>query len=82
MAYHILTRFPEKKDNIDLLMTQDPEFLALCEDYDACVNALQYWAGSKMPKAKIRVNEYRMLIQELQDEISQALEAPKPRRLD
>ena len=70
---HIRERFPDKKHSIDLLMTEDPEFLALCEDYDICVDAVRYWAKSKDPEAETRVNEYRALIQELEDEINQAL---------
>ena len=79
---HIRERFPDKKHSIDLLMAEDPEFLALCEDYDACVEALRYWAKSKEPETKIRVNEYRALVRELHEEIAQALEALEPRRLD
>ena len=59
-------------------MTKDPDFLALCEDHDACVNALHYWAKSKAPEAKIRVNEYRTLVRELQEEIMQAIVVKKP----
>ena len=63
-------------------MAEDPEFFALCEDYDVCVDALRYWSDSKEPEAKTRVNEYRVLVRELQEEITQALVAMKPRRLD
>ena len=79
---HIQDRFPDKKHSIDLLMAQDPEFLTLCEDHDACVDALRYRAKSNAPEAETRRNEYRALVRELQDEIAQALEALKPRRLD
>jgi hypothetical protein len=82
MAYHIRECFPDKKHTIDLLMAKDPEFLTLCEDYDACVDALRYWAKSKQPEAEIRVNEYRILVRELQQEISQALLAMESGRLD
>ena len=58
-------------------MAEDPEFLSLCEDYDACVDAFRYWTKSKETEAKTRVNEYRALIQELEDEINQALVALK-----
>ena len=81
-AYHIRKRLPDKKYSIDLLMAEDPEFGALCEDYDACVDALRYWAKSKEPEAKTRIDEYRVLVQELQEEVSQILVALKPRRLD
>ena len=63
-------------------MAKDPEFFALCEDYDTCVNALQYWANSKGPEAEIRVNEYRVIARELEEEVVEALMALKPRQLD
>ena len=79
---HIRERFSDKTHVIDLLVTEDPEFRAICEDYDACINALRYWIKSKEPEAEIRVKEYRALVRELQEEITQALVALKPRRLD
>jgi hypothetical protein len=81
-ARHIRERFPDKNHSIDLLMAEDPEFPDLCEDYDACVNALRYWAKSKEPEANTRVDEYHTLVRELEEEITQALEALKSRRLD
>ena len=59
-------------------MAEDPEFLALCEDYDACIEALQYYAKSKEPEAETRVNEYRTLVQELEEEIIQFLWMVRP----
>ena len=73
MTRHIRERFPDKTHTIDLLVAKDPEFLDLCEDHDACVDALRYWAKSKEPEAETRVNEYRALVRELQEEITQAL---------
>jgi hypothetical protein len=81
-ASHIKERFPDKTHTINLLAAEDPEFLSLCEDYDACVNALRYWARSEKPEADTRVQEYHTLIRELQEEITQALAALEPRRLD
>ena len=54
-------------------MAKDPEFFVLCEDYDACVDALRYWAKSEAPEAKTRVNEYRAFVRDLEEEITQAL---------
>ena len=79
---YIRERLPDKKHSIDLLAAEDPEFLSLCEDYEACVNALRYWARSEKPEADTRVQEYHTLIRELQEEITQALAALEPRRLD
>ena len=82
MARHIRERFPDKKHSIDLLMAKDPEFLNLCEDHDACVDALRYWAKSEKPEAETRVDEYRTLVRELRQEINQALATLEPRPLD
>jgi len=82
MAHHIRERFPDKKHSIDFLMANDPEFLDLCQDHDACVDALRYWAKSEEPEAANRANEYHTLVRELQEEITQALAALEPRRLD
>jgi uncharacterized protein YdcH (DUF465 family) len=82
MTRHIRERFPDKTHTIDLLKAKDPEFLTLCEDFDACVDALRYWAKSEKSEAETRVDEYRTLVRELQEEISQALEALEPRRSD
>ena len=79
-SHHIQERFPDKKHSIELLMVEDSEFLAMCEDYDACVNALRYWSESKEPEARARVREYRVLVQELQKEIAQVLEALDTKR--
>jgi hypothetical protein len=79
---HILEKFREDSHTIAHLIEEDGEFHALCEDYEVCVEALRYWAKSKEPEAETRVNEYRTLIKELEEEITQALAALEPRRLD
>jgi hypothetical protein len=65
----ILERFPEKIQALTLLMAEDPEFLSVCEDYDACIEALRYWARSDAPEAAARINEYNTLVRELEEEI-------------
>ena len=70
---HIRERFPDKCPIIDLLMVENPEFVALSEDYDTCVTALRYWAGSNAPESESRVIEYHTLIKELEGDISQYL---------
>ena len=72
---HIREQFPEKIAAIDLLLAEDPEFFSLCEDHDDCVDALRHWAASKEPEGATRVSEYRVLIEELRDEIVQILRA-------
>ena len=79
---HIRERLKDKSHIMDLLMAEDPEFLTLCEDFDACVKALRYWTESKAPEAEVRVNEYSTLVRELQEEITQAIIALEQQRLD
>ena len=74
---HVLEQFAEMKDSIQLLIKEDPEFLNLCEDYDTCVEALQHWEQAQEPEAKTRVNEYRALCKELEEEIRAELEPPR-----
>ena len=74
---HIRERFHDCDHIFDVLMAEDPEFRDLCEDHDACVDALGYWSKSKAPEARTRVNEYRNLVQELENEIYQTLSAKK-----
>jgi hypothetical protein len=56
-------------------MGEDPEFLAVCEDYDACIEALRYWDRSNEPEAETRVTEYHALVEELEKEIVEAVAA-------
>ena len=72
---NILNRFPEKIHALTLLMAEDPEFLAVCEDYDACIEALRYWVQSSEPEAATRINEYNTLVRELEEEIVQVVAA-------
>ena len=65
--------FPDKGHRIDFLIENDPDFLIMCEDYDACVNALGYWARSTEPEAESRISEYSILIEQLEEEIYKSL---------
>lgn len=79
---HIRERLPRHKVSIDLLAGKDSGFSTLCDDYDACVDALRYWQGSEEPGANTRVREYRDLIAVLYEEITEVLEQCKKRRPD
>ena len=76
-THHIMERFPNETHNLSLLMAGNPEFLALSEDYDACINALRYWEKSQEPEAESRFVEYSILAQELEKEVAEALMALK-----
>jgi hypothetical protein len=77
---HIREQLPDQQDSIDRLAGKDGEFLVLCDDFDACVDALQYWASSEEPGAQARVSEYRDLIGALFEEITHILEDYEKRR--
>ena len=66
-----MERFPNETHKLSLLTAGNPEFLALCEDYDACINALRYWEKSEEPEAKSRVDEYRTLAQVIEELIKE-----------
>lgn len=70
---HIYERFPGEIQVINRLISEDSDFLVLCEDYDACVHALRHWAGSHEPEAKNRFDEYRTLVLDLEEEIKQVV---------
>ena len=70
--HHIHERFPEKIHAINLLRAENPSFLALCEDYEICIDALRHWAHSQEAEAKMRLEEYETLAHELEEEIEQA----------
>lgn len=63
-------RFSSHKPLLLRLMQNDEEFLSLCQDYDSCVTALQYWTNQKIPTATQRADEYRILVKDLELEIS------------
>jgi len=79
---YIMKRYPEKTLQIRRLVLRDSGFRTICEDYGKCVEAMEYFDHSQDPRAKARADEYRTLIQDLEEEISQALVALKPRWLD
>ena len=82
MAHHIRKRFSDQKFSIDQLMALDSEFLSLCDDYDACINAIQYWTKSKEPEAEIMIDEFRNIAWELEEEVIEALITQKTRSLN
>jgi uncharacterized protein YdcH (DUF465 family) len=81
MAHHIRKRFPDQKFSIDQLIAKDSEFLCLCDEYDACINAIQYWTQSKEPEAEIMIDEFRNIAWELEEEVIEALITQKTRSL-
>lgn len=67
---HVLDRFSDQRQLLSLRMAEDPEFYALCQDYEICVEALRYWSTADGPEAVARIEEYRNLVRELEAEIA------------
>ena len=71
---YIRDLLPDQKDSIDGLSAENKEFMCLCDDFDACVYALKYWAASEKPESRARVDEYRELTVTLHKEIMNILD--------
>jgi hypothetical protein len=48
---------------------RDKTFKSVCEDYQKCVEAVEYWKRSPFEKAPQREDEYAILLIELEEEI-------------
>ena len=68
-VFLVIKKFPEHKGEIQRLFKSDDEFLTLCDDYRMCKEALAYWNISDSDQAPLRVNEYQLLLKELENEI-------------
>jgi len=72
--FFILKRFPEHYEQIQQLLLKNDTFRSLCEDYRVCAKALRYWNESTSKEATMRREEYRALLEELEEEILVTLE--------
>jgi hypothetical protein len=65
--------FPEQQAQIDRLLTRDPDFQEMCEDYLEVDSLLD--SAREAPNASEPFKEYcRTLLGELEDEIRETLE--------
>jgi hypothetical protein len=67
-------RFPQHASTIPRLQARDPNFRSICEDYGLALRALEHWqmTASSSPR---KVEEYRLIVKELEAEALTALEA-------
>jgi hypothetical protein len=75
----LVSRFPERAASIRELDAEDAVFRAICEDYGEALRALEHWSRSHQACARQRVDEYRMIVQELEAEVIAALDAHENR---
>jgi hypothetical protein len=70
----LVRRFPDHARSIQRLQAVDVTFRAICEDYGDALRALRYWQAADQASHK-RAEEYRRLIEELEDEALAAVNA-------
>lgn len=69
---HVYEQFPAQTELIEKLLRQSSEFSSLCEDYGECVEIFKTLTLSNA-STPARIDEYRLLRNELNDEILQVL---------
>lgn len=68
-----MKRFPEHRNALRQKYKASESFQMLCENYQKCSEALEYWTKSQHPEASNRQREYSELLKELELEIIQSL---------
>ncbi len=77
--FSVITRFPDRKDEVIRLFRESESFQTVCDDYRRCVEALEYWNQSDSEEAPIRRDEYAALLVDLEAEILEHLSEFSPR---
>jgi uncharacterized damage-inducible protein DinB len=62
------SHFPTVGDTIVHRLEKDPIFIEISENYQDCLNALQYWRRSNAPDTQARIREYQTISKELEQE--------------
>lgn len=74
----VKSAFTGQDQLIEHAFEESDSFRSLCEDYHACVVALERWKQRKTPDASQRQQEYASLLVDLDREIQAWLEAGPP----
>jgi hypothetical protein len=72
----LVRRFPDHACSIMRLGAADATFRAICEDYADALRALAHWQAADFSSRK-KAEEYRRMVEELEDEALAALMASK-----
>ena len=70
----VMKNFPDSKADLQQLYRKSESFQTLCQNYQDCSKALDYWGNSKNAQATERQREYEALLKELKMEIIHSLE--------
>ena len=67
--------FSEYRETVEKLCSESESFTTLMEDYAECAQAVERWSASSLPDAHRRQEEYTALLQDLEAEIAERIEA-------
>lgn len=68
-AQHLLEQVTMHLAVLELRLAADPEFRCLCADHGEALEALGRWEASTDPQRTSRIEEFRRLVAELEQEI-------------
>lgn len=71
----VMARFPESCDRVLRLLQERESFRSICDDYEQCLLSLRHWRESGIEEAAARRVEYAALLDDLEAEIRQQLDA-------
>lgn len=67
----VFKRFPDRREMLQRLYSASESFQSLCESYQQCSQAVNYWGKSDDRNAPDRHREYCTLLDELEQDILQ-----------
>lgn len=76
-TYHTEQHFVNRLELLRYLMKRDREFLAICKDYDICIQTVHYRSNEGAPPADKRAQEFQKIAEELVGEINDRLIASR-----
>lgn len=71
----IMQQCPSHKNLLRRMYLGSRSFQILCDDYQKCVEAQKYWAQSNADQAPERSNEYRDMMEDIETEIKERINA-------
>lgn len=71
----IMQQCPSRKNLLRRMYLGSRSFQTLCDDYQKCVEAQEYWAQSNADQAQERSKEYREMMEGIEIEIKERINA-------
>ena len=73
-SFLIFNRFPKHKSDLQRIYHKSESFRSICNSYQKCSEAMNYWSDSHLKEAPDLKREYEALLHELEMEITQSLD--------